>query len=234
MNSTAPLPNWASNLWVFDTETTGVDVASARIVSAAIALLGPDGDVQERRDWLINPGVEIPRRASEVHGISTEMAVANGMQPEVGIAQIVESLRDGLQRGYPIVAYNAPFDLSLLAHEAQRYGIEMLSPIRPVLDPLVIDKQMDRYRRGKRTLDVTAQHFGVPLDDAHEAGADAIAAGRVMQALAQAHTTKLPDDLDLLHDAQVEWAAAQAANFQEYMRRERDPHFVAEGSWPLR
>jgi len=37
-----------------------------------------------------------------------------------------------------------------------------------------------------------------------------------------------------LHDAQVGWAAAQAENFQEYMRRVRDPNFIADGVWPLR
>ncbi|MFC7765319.1 3'-5' exonuclease family protein [Leucobacter soli] len=104
----------------------------------------------------------------------------------------------------------------------------------PVIDPLVIDKQVDRFRKGKRTLDVVTQHYGVALDTAHDAGEDAIAAGRVAQAIARRYASVLPGDVQQLHDEQVSWAAAQAANFQEYMRRVRDPQFVAEGAWPLR
>ena len=58
------LPLWAENLAVFDTETTGVDTSSARIVSSTIALIGGSGEVKERYDWLIDPGIEIPEGAA--------------------------------------------------------------------------------------------------------------------------------------------------------------------------
>ena len=66
------------------------------------------------------------------------------------------------------------------------------APRAPVIDPLVIDKAVDRYRKGKRTLEAAAAFYGVPLDDAHDAGADAIAAGRVAQAIAREHGAALP------------------------------------------
>lgn len=228
------LPLWAENIAVFDTETTGVDTANARVVSAAIALLGGAGEVQERYDWLIDPGVEIPAAAVQVHGITTEVARASGVRAEVGIEQIVARLGDMIDRGFPVVAYNAPYDLTLLHAEAARHGVEWIDPLAPVLDPLVIDKQLDRFRRGKRTLEVVSAHYGVEIGNAHDAGDDAIAAGRVLQEIARRYAGKLPAELDELHLAQVEWAAAQAANFQEYMRRVRDPSFIAEGAWPLR
>ena len=231
---TAPLPLWASHLAVFDTETTGVDTNHARIVSAAIALIGPEGEILERYDWLLDPGVPIPEGAAAVHGITTEIAQASGIAAPVGVTQIVAQLREMIERGYPIVAYNAPFDLSLLASEAKRHGIAGAEGFAPVLDPLVLDKQFDRYRKGKRTLEVTAGHYGVDLGNAHDAGEDAIAAGRVLQAFARKYADKVPGELEELHTAQVGWAKAQAENFQEYMRRVRDPNFVAEGGWPVR
>jgi len=231
---TKPLPLWAEHLAVFDTETTGIDVRQARIVSSTIALLGPDGGVLERYDWMIDPGVEIPEAAARVHGITTEVARASGVRAEIGIAQILEQITAMRDRGFPLVAYNAPFDLSLLHAEARRHSLPWMTDLPPVIDPLIIDKQMDRYRKGKRTLEVVAAHYRVPLDDAHDAGEDAIAAGRVAQVLAREYASALPDDLTLLHASQQGWAAAQAASFQEYMRRARDPHFIADGAWPLR
>lgn len=231
---TKTLPLWATHLAVFDTETTGVDTSQARIVSAAIALLGPTGEVLERYDWLIDPGVPIPEGAARVHGITTEIARASGMEPAVGVAQIVTQLREMLDRGYPVVAYNAPFDLTLLAAEAARHGVAWPEAIAPVLDPLLLDKQFDRYRKGKRTLEAVAAHYSVDLGNAHDAGEDAIAAGRVMQQIALKYADVAPPELDELHAAQVGWSAAQAENFQAYMRRARDPQFVADGRWPLR
>lgn len=228
------LPLWAEQLAVFDTETTGVDTAHARVVSSTIALLGGAGEVLERYDWLIDPGVEIPEAAARVHGITTQVARASGVEAAVGISQIIAKLAEMVDRGFPIVAYNAPFDLSLLRAEAGRHGLTWLETTAPVIDPLVIDKQCDRYRKGKRTLEVVAAHYGVPLDDAHDAGEDAIAAGRVAQALARRYAHVLPQQIMELHRAQAEWSAAQAANFQEYMRRVKDPQFVADGAWPFR
>ncbi|MBN9612463.1 MAG: 3'-5' exonuclease, partial [Actinobacteria bacterium] len=179
---TDALPLWASQLAVFDTETTGVDPAQARVVSATIALLGGDGQVSERYDWLVDPGVEIPEGAARVHGITTEVARASGVDAAVGVGQIIAQLFDMIERGYPVVVYNAPYDLTLLHAEAARHGITWPGLPSPVLDPLILDKQMDRFRKGKRTLEVVAQHYGVSLGTAHDAGEDAIAAGRVAQA----------------------------------------------------
>lgn len=231
---TERLPLWAENLAVFDTETTGVDTASARIVSSTIALVGAGGEVRERYDWLLDPGVEIPEGAARIHGITTEVARASGVQAAVGVAQILTQVTGMLERGFPLVAYNAPFDMSLLRSEAQRHGLAWPSALSPVIDPLVLDKQFDRFRKGKRTLEVVAAHYGVELGTAHDAGEDAIAAGRVTQAIARRFAQVLPDDLMALHEAQIGWAAAQAENFQEYMRRVKDPSFVADGTWPLR
>lgn len=231
---TNTLPLWAENLAVFDTETTGIDTSNARVVSCSVALLGGSGDVRERYDWLINPGIEIPMAAVSVHGITTEVARESGVEASVGVGQILTRLEQMIDRGFPLVVYNAPFDLTLLRAEAQRYGIPFPDDIAPVIDPLVIDKQVDRYRKGKRTLEAATAHHGVELGTAHDAGEDAIAAGRLMQVLAKRYAHVLPEQVMDLHQAQVGWAAAQADSFQEYMRRVKDPHFIAEGTWPLR
>ena len=63
--------------------------------------------------------------------------------------------------GIPVVVYNAPYDLSLLDRECRRNGLEPIDAPGPVIDPLVIDKAVDSYRKGKRTLEVAAAHYRV-------------------------------------------------------------------------
>ena len=228
------MSTWSDHLAVFDLETTGIDVESCRIVSATVAVLDASGTAVERIDWLVDPGVEIPAGATNVHGITTEHAVQHGRVATEAVAEIVAALRGHLADGLPIVAYNAPYDLTLLDREAVRYGIAPLVSPSPVVDPLVIDKAVDKYRKGKRTLEVTSAFYGVSLDDAHDAGADAIAAGRVAQAIHRAHRVALPATLDEMHALQVTWYRQQAESFQEYMRRGRDPEFLADTAWPQR
>ncbi len=228
------MSNWSDTLAVFDLETTGIDVETSRIVSATVAVIDRAGEVLERVDWLLDPGIEIPAQATNVHGITTEYAAENGRGAAEGVAEIVATIREHLGRGLPLVAYNAPYDLTLLNRESLRHGVSPLVAPAPVVDPLVIDKAVDRYRKGKRTLEVTSAFYGVSLDDAHDSGADAIAAGRVAQAIARAHVAQLPVTVSELHDLQAKWSLEQAESFQAYMRRERDPGFVASGGWPER
>lgn len=225
---------WHDELGVFDLETTGVDTETARIVSAHVGVLDAAGDVVERLDWLVNPGVDIPSGASAVHGISTTQARTNGRPATLVVAEIVAALRTLLNRNIPIVAYNAPYDLTLLNREALRHGIDPLQEPAPIIDPLVIDKAVDKYRRGKRTLELTAGFYGVPLVGAHDASVDAIAAGRVAQAIARAYPVELGIDAAELHRLQVRWCQEQAADFQEYIRRVKDPAFTTSGAWPQR
>ncbi len=221
-------------LAVFDLETTGVDVRTARIVTACVAVLDASGAVVARRDWLADPGVEIPEGAAAIHGITTERARAEGRPAAEVVAEVVGELRAQLAAGRPLVVYNAPYDLSLLAAEAARHGVATLVDPAPVIDPLVLDKAVDRYRKGKRTLEVAAVHYGVTLDGAHDAAADAIAAGQVARALAARHAAALPETLDELHAAQARWHDQQADNFENYMRTQRDHTFTADRGWPVR
>ncbi len=179
-NNIAP---WVSKIAVFDTETTGINVREDRIVSATVALLDA-GSVKARYDWVINPGIEIPQQATNVHGITNEVARLSGIEAKTGVQQIVMRLREALESGYNLVAFNASYDFSLLTAEADRHGIA-LPEIKPVLDPYILDRYLDRYRKGRRTLEAVCIHYGVDLLNAHDAGADALAAGAVLYKIAE-------------------------------------------------
>lgn len=234
MTTADRLPHWLTRVGVFDLETTGVDVRNDRIVTAHVGVLDRHGREIAARDWLADPGIPIPDGATAVHGISTEYARANGRPAAQVVSEISGALSMLFAQGLPIVAYNASYDFSLLANEAIRHGVPVLHAPHPVIDPLLIDKNYDKYRRGKRTLTVVAEHYAVPLDDAHEASADAVAAGRV--ALAQARQFLLPETVQELHTQQIGWARDQAASLTEYFVKigRLDPEETLDGSWPVR
>lgn len=230
VSASAP-DRWIDRLVVFDLETTGIDPSSARIVTAFVGVLDASGAVVEQRSWLVDPGVPIPEGSTAVHGITTERAQAEGQDAATAVREIRDEIARLLAQGLALVAFNAAYDCSLLAAECARYGVE--APVaRPVVDPLVLDKQLDRFRRGKRTLGVVAEHYGVELVDAHDASGDAIAAGRVAQAMTSRFAELRIDPISL-HDLTAGWADAQAASFEEFRRR-TDPAFSAGRGWPLR
>ena len=234
MSSDPALPSWLSRVAVFDLETTGVDVTGDRVVTAHVGVLDAKGREIASRDWLAYPGIDIPDGATAVHGITTEHARAHGRPAIEVISQVTAALRSLLSQGVPVVAYNASYDFSLLAHEARRHGLDPLVDPSPVIDPMVIDKAYDRYRRGKRTLEVVAAHYAVPLEGAHDASADAVAAGRVAQALARQF--RMPETLEALHTQQIGWARSQAASLTEYFISigRLEPEETLDGAWPVR
>jgi len=228
------MTHWSDTLVVFDTETTGLDTREARIVTSFIGVIGPEGETLESHHWLANPGVPIPPQASAVHGVTTEMAQRDGRPAREVVGEIRAVLAGFLERAVPIVAYNATYDFSILHSESLRYDLEPLVDPKPIIDPLVIDRAVDKYRKGKRTLGMAAAHYMVPLEDSHTADADAIAAGRVAQAIIRTHADVLTGDAQWLHDQQILWAKDWAENYQKFRRDKGETGFIAQGDWPVR
>ena len=214
----------------FDLETTSRDPRVARIVSAALVVLDPAEESVRVREWLVNPGVEIPAETTAIHGITTERAIAEGQPAPEAVAQLGGALTAEFEAGSAVVVMNAPYDLGVLREEAVRHGVGFPEP-RTVIDPLVIDKQVDKYRRGKRTLGDLCDVYEILLDGAHSAVPDAKAALEVADCLARRYP-QLQIPAEELHDLQVGWKAEQAADFQAYLRRTK-PDAVISGTWPL-
>ncbi len=244
---------WHQGVMVaWDCESTGVDVESDRIVTSAVVRIEP-GCEPLVRSTVIDPGVEVPEGAAEVHGWTTERVRAEGKPPAAELEWIAADLAAALTAGVPLVIANAPYDLTLLDRELRRHNLPTLmdrlngQPIGPVIDPMCIDKALDRYRPGKRKLTDLCATYGAKLTDAHDCTADALAAARVAFRLGQRAQQALADPLSVVdvysdrrypdrivrgfqefgkltlaevHDAQVGWYAGQAAGLADYWRRE--------------
>ena len=217
----------------FDLETTGKDAHECRIVTAALLLIDAQGEILQRWDWLADPGVEIPEGAAAVHGISTEHAREHGRPAAEAVAEIVAAVADLLERGIPVLAFNASYDFTVLAAEARRHGLQAPEAF-PVLDPYVMHKHVRVRWRGKRTLVALSEAYEVDLEEAHTSGADALAAEQVARRLAE-EFAELRVSAPQIHRQQIEWSAEQAADFQEFLRsRRQDPSIVIDGTWPVR
>ncbi|WP_159944094.1 MULTISPECIES: exonuclease domain-containing protein [unclassified Nocardiopsis] len=226
-------PGWHTTpLLGFDSETSSRDPDTAFLVSAA--LVDRDGGA---RTWLVDPGArEIPADAVAVHGISTERARAEGRPAAECLEEIGRAVADHLAAGRGLVVFNAPYDLRVLSRELERHGLASLAerlggPPAPVVDPLVIDRGVEPYRRGKRNLGAMCAYYGVPLTDAHTASADAAAALALAEEIGARHPELASVGLDELHRRQVDWALVHARNRQEWLNRDK-PGAVVDGTWP--
>lgn len=238
---TPPTATWSDGRMVaIDFETTGTDPTDARIVAAAFVAVGGDEPVVTGT-WIVDPSVDIPAEAAAIHGITTDRARAEGCAPVAALTDIVNALNDHVGTGLPVVAFNARYDLTVLDRECTRHDVALPTvlsgdlargQLAPVIDPYVIDKQMDRYRRGKRTLPALCQHYRVRHDGPHQAANDALAAARLAWRLPRVFPQLALTELPALHQQQTEWAAEQAASLQQYKRR-TDPTAIVDSHWPL-
>lgn len=223
----------------FDLETTGTDPLTARIVTAALVHHGADGSEGDgSRRWLVDPGMDIPEAAAAVHGITSEHARTHGMAAQQAVADIADELQSAWLQGHPIVIFNASYDLTLLNAELLRHGLPPLTGREGwaevlVVDPLVIDRAVDRYRRGKRTLQEMARHYGVLAEDAHSADGDATATCRLARAIAAQYLEVGGAERLALHRQQGVWAAEWAVRFQAYLRSKGRADAVIDGRWPM-
>lgn len=236
---------WAGPVVGFDTETTGVDVRSDRIVTAA--LVRRHGTATTVTTWLLDPGVPVPPDATAVHGVTTAHARNHGRPPAEALAEVADALAATLARGEPVVAFNAAFDLSILDAELARHGLPSLSDrlardVRVVLDPLVLDRTLDGARPGRRRLcDLVEVYCGGRAGGLHRADVDARATLAVLDGLARRFPHLVHADLHDLHDHQVRahhaWVERRNAELRAAAATTPDPAAPvrwAEPGWPLR
>lgn len=239
----------------FDLETTGVNAFEDRIIQAAIVRHRPGQD-PETFTWLVDPGVGIPEEASAVHGYTRERLTSEATHTvEQMLFEVAGHLATAMGHKIPVVVANAAYDLTMLEAENQRHGIDTIAsrvapfPIGPVLDPMVLDKEADPYRKGicaeartpcpcgatNKTLSSLCLHYGVDLGQAHDAGADALAAAMLVPAIVGRFPDKFRGlSVGGLHMAQVGWAKAQKDSLRAYFDRNGTEHDGCDPAWPVR
>ena len=178
---------------IFDTETTGLpkrwdapitDTNNwPRCVQIAWQLHDDMGKIIEHQDYLIKPeGYNIPYDAERIHGISTELALEQG----IALQEVLEKFNIALSKTKFIVGQNLGFDINIMGCELHRMGIDSLMSSMPVLDTCTEVTasllKLPGGRGGKFKLPtLTELHnylFQVPFAEAHNATADVEATSR--------------------------------------------------------
>lgn len=188
--------------------------------------------------WLVDPQVQIPDEAAAIHGITTEEAREYGVLPWVALAEISAALTGAFRAGLPLAIFNAPYDLTVLDRECRRHDLQPFGDVLAetgalIVDPFVLDKAADPYRKGKRTLTAACEHYGVTLGEAHNSDADTLGAMRVAWKIASRHHAIGARTLAELQEFQAAAKAEQSASFQDYLRKQGKDE-VVDGSWPIR
>jgi len=178
---------------IFDTETTGLpkrwdapitDTNNwPRCIQIAWQLHDDMGKLIEHQDYLVKPeGFNIPYDAERIHGISTELAEAEG----ISLAEVLEKFNISLAKAKFIVGQNLGFDVNIMGCEFHRMGVESPMASLPVLDTCTEVTasllQLPGGRGGKFKLPtLTELHsylFNRPFAEAHNATADVEATTR--------------------------------------------------------
>lgn len=232
---------WERDFYSFDEETTGVKTRADRIVTATLLHVDPVARTHAAREWLCDPGVEIPEGAAKVHGITTEYAREHGRPAVEVIAEIAEALKEVFASGKALVVYNAPYDLTMLGCEILRHFDDPTFEVPEcVVDPLVIGKRLNKFAKGGWKLTAACERAGIVLSekDAHTSAGDTLAAARLAWKYASTSGLIGRVPLDELHRRQRGWFEEQQTSYGDYRARQGDKDaaeriFAEAPFWPI-
>ncbi|MBL93258.1 MAG: hypothetical protein CMH56_15775 [Myxococcales bacterium] len=200
--------NWASlPFLVVDTETTGLHPHKDQIIELAW--------VYCRHGHLISKGAHLIEFKGE---LSNEIKQLTGIQDEMlrhapAWQEVMPELQALMERSAFMVAYNADFDRRFIEKAFENENKEL--PTLAWVDPCVFIKEFDKYKKGKKLTDAS-RRWGVSLNGAHRALADATATAELLLKLRKKIGRKSLEDL---MDQQNILKTEQEKSFQAYLAK---------------
>jgi DNA polymerase-3 subunit epsilon len=195
----------------FDLETTGINIAKDRIVEVSILKVFPNGN-KESKTWLVNPEMEIPKEASDIHHITNEKVVTEPTFNELAskVSEMIE--------GCDLAGFNSNrFDIPLLAEEMLRAEVDF-----DMNDRVAIDVQVIFHKKEQRTLGAGYKFYcDKELVDAHSAEADTLATYEILLAQLEKYED-LENDVSKLSEYSTHKKRADMAGFIMYDDEENE------------
>ena len=169
----------------FDTETTGLPPRQPertshwpRMVQLAWLLTDSDGSVLRQDSTIIRPeGYKIPKRVTNIHGISTQHAYDHGRH----LSEVLASFSEVLRYSHVLIGHNIDYDYRVIRAEFSRKKINTLLDQYPrfctMKSPKIIEfcKVMrgDNKPKWPGLVELYRYLFDEKYHDAHNAYADA-------------------------------------------------------------
>jgi DNA polymerase-3 subunit epsilon/CBS domain-containing protein len=169
------VPLIALDAVVLDTETTGLDPASARIVEiGAVRLAEGRVDTENAFHSLVRPGVPIPAAASRIHHIDDAKVADAPPFPEVW-QRLGSFIGDAV-----VIGHSLGFDLAVLKRECERSNLQFEQP--RTLDTRLLAQVAEPNLAGYSIEQLTTW-LGIALSGRHSALGDAITTAHVFSGL---------------------------------------------------
>ena len=153
----------------FDLETTGFLAGVDRIVEIG-AVRFDNGQPESLFSTLVDPGISIPKGASQVNGITDKM-----VKGKPKIQNLLKSFAEFCS-DCTMVAHNAPFDVQFLTADIQKYASS--APQGIILDTLTLSRKLfpglPNYKLG-----TLVRHMGIKGTQFHRAQEDASYCGQI-------------------------------------------------------
>lgn len=181
-------------IFFFDTETTGFvnkraslqDDCQPHLVQIAGQLTSDEGEMLSQFSFVVNPGVPIPKSASDVHGITNEKAEACGISETSALGLFIRMAG----RADLVVAHNIDFDRTVMEVMCARQIVTApiyqefctMKAAKPVVNLPPTERMVAAGMNGPKApkLEECIGHFfDEPLEGAHDALVDVIACKRV-------------------------------------------------------
>ncbi|MFA7614990.1 MAG: DNA polymerase III subunit alpha [Weeksellaceae bacterium] len=128
---------------IYDTETTGLpkrndapldDVDNwPRMVQIAWQLHDKTGRLIENENFIVRPdGFDIPFKSTQIHGITTEKALAEGLP----VKEVLEKFRQALKKAEVLGGHHLDFDQKVVGSEFIRAGFDYHETELPIADTM--------------------------------------------------------------------------------------------------
>ena len=164
----------------FDLETTGLNPDKDQITEIA-ACRFVNGEFTEEYTTLINPGIPIPKNITALTGISNKMVEESPSINDV-LPEFLEFVGST-----PLVAQNINFDYSFITKNLSTERSPLLD--NPLYDTLSLARGFI-YFHNSFNLGSLCDYYGIKIENAHRAGADALCTGKLFAYLIQETLSK--------------------------------------------
>ena len=166
-------------LVVFDTETTGLDLARDEVIQIAAARVDAAGNILAQMNRFIRPTRMVSSRAEQVHGYSNEFLRHHGIAAQEALAEFRT-----FSAGAILVGHNsAAFDLAMIERALRENHLPPLAALAHY-DTLPLVKMFYPELENHR-LETLCQSFGIVNVRAHDAFSDVAATAAVLAHLLQ-------------------------------------------------
>ena len=178
----------------FDIETTGLKAEQNDIIEiGAVRLI--DGQVVERFDTFIDDGVVIPKKITELTGITKDMLI--GAPPS---REALKRFRDFCGSAC-LVAHNAKFDIGFITHHGAKFGIRF---DLPYADTLMLSRYILHDDVENHKLDTLCAHYHIDMGSHHRADDDANSCAMLLMKMMEELRTMGVHTLPVVPDAAAE------------------------------